>query len=205
MKWESKYSGDKKWLDILLKVPEIPPPPPPPPPPLDDASFNYTSATYCQSGANPTPTITGLPGGTFSSIPAGLSLNPSTGTINLSTSALGSYTLTYTTNGPFPNMSSITMTITNTTPLTAFSYPGGSFCQSGPNPLPTFVPGANAGIFTPQNGFVHGDLMVLANVNTGEVDVSATTPDQYNVINTIPASGSCPGSADFATITIAAC
>jgi hypothetical protein len=40
--------------------------------PLDDASFTYTSATYCQSGSNQTPSITGVPGGVFSSSPAGL-------------------------------------------------------------------------------------------------------------------------------------
>ena len=42
----------------------------------DNASFTYTSATYCQSGTAQTPAITGLPGGTFSSTPSGLSINP---------------------------------------------------------------------------------------------------------------------------------
>ena len=71
--------------------------------PVDNsASFNYTSGTYCQSGPNQTPTITGVPGGVFSFTPAGLTINTSTGTIDLSTSALGIYTVTYTTLGICP-------------------------------------------------------------------------------------------------------
>jgi PKD repeat protein len=169
----------------------------------DDASFVYTSATYCTSGSPQTPSITGVPGGTFSSTPAGLSLNPSTGTITLSTSTLGQYVLTYTTNGSCPNTSSIIMTITDT-PSAVFSYSGSPFCQNGNNPLPNFSPGTSAGVFTPQTGFAHSQLMVLANVNTGEIDLAATTPDQYNVINTIPASGDCEGVAEFTTIIITA-
>ena len=34
---------------------------------LDNADFNYASPTYCVGGTDPTPTITGLSGGTFSS------------------------------------------------------------------------------------------------------------------------------------------
>ena len=33
--------------------------------PLDDASYSYSLATYCLTGADPSPTITGLPGGSF--------------------------------------------------------------------------------------------------------------------------------------------
>ena len=32
---------------------------------LDDASFNYSSSTFCLTGTDPTPTITGTSGGTF--------------------------------------------------------------------------------------------------------------------------------------------
>ena len=40
---------------------------------LDDASFNYSAAAYCVDASDPTPTITGLVGGTFSST-VGLSI-----------------------------------------------------------------------------------------------------------------------------------
>jgi gliding motility-associated-like protein len=162
---------------------------------LDDASFFYSSATYCLSGNNPTPTITGLAGGTFSAVPAGLAINPSTGTIDLANSAVGSYTLSYTTNGSCSNTSSILMTIGNTTPSSTFAYSTGSFCQNGLDPSPIYPSGASAGIFsaTPSG-------LVFVHVNTGQIDLSASTPGTYTVTNTIPASGSCLST--FATTTI---
>jgi hypothetical protein len=61
-----------------------------------DASFSYSSDSFAQNGSNPTPTITGDAGGTFTATPSGLSLNASTGEITLSTSTINSYTIRYT-------------------------------------------------------------------------------------------------------------
>ncbi len=163
--------------------------------PSDNASFSYTSATYCQSGTNQTPSITGLPGGVFSAVPPGLVINSATGIINLAASAVGSYTLTYTTNGSCSNSSSIIMTIDNTTPFANFSYAGSPFCQNTGNPYPSFGPGASAGIFSA----VPAGL-VFVHVNTGQINLSASAPGTYTVTNTIPASGSC--QAVIATTTI---
>ncbi|MGB1216490.1 MAG: hypothetical protein ACPG5P_01365 [Saprospiraceae bacterium] len=66
---------------------------------LEDASFNYSSNIYCENEANPSPTITGESGGTFSSSPIGLDINTSTGEINLANSSNNSYIITYETNG----------------------------------------------------------------------------------------------------------
>ena len=77
---------------------------------LDDASFNYSAASYCNNDSDPTPTITGLAGGTFSSA-AGLSLNASTGVVDVSASTPSSYTVTYTTTGTCPNSSNVAVTI----------------------------------------------------------------------------------------------
>jgi len=60
-----------------------------------DASFSYSADSYAQDGSNPTPTITGDAGGTFSATPSGLSINSSTGEITLSTSSVNSYTVKY--------------------------------------------------------------------------------------------------------------
>ena len=54
----------------------------------EDGTFTYASTEYCKSGSNPTPTITGTMGGTFSST-AGLSINGSTGEINIAASTAG--------------------------------------------------------------------------------------------------------------------
>ncbi len=59
-----------------------------------DATFNYSSTSYCQNAADPTPTVT-QSGGTFSSTPAGLVINATTGTIDVSASTPGTYTVQY--------------------------------------------------------------------------------------------------------------
>ena len=73
------------------------------------ADFSYPASSYAQDGSNPTPTITGTTGGTFSASPAGLTLNTSTGEITLSSSTIASYTITYTVSGV---SSSVPMAIT---------------------------------------------------------------------------------------------
>ena len=82
---------------------------------LDDASFNYDAATYCPNGTDPTPTITGAPGGTFTSSPIGLSIDAATGEIDLSASTEGTYTVTYTTVGTCSNSSTETVTVIDDT------------------------------------------------------------------------------------------
>lgn len=74
----------------------------------DDASFSYDMATYCISQTDPSPTVSGLAGGTFS----GTGVNASTGVIDLSAAGIGTHTITYTTNGPCPTSSQATIHIT---------------------------------------------------------------------------------------------
>lgn len=160
--------------------------------PIDVAAFNYTPSSFCQSGTNPTPTITGTAGGTFTST-AGLSITGSTGTINLMASTPGTYTVTYTTAGACPATATASVTI-STTSLATFNY-AGPYCQNAVDPSPTFGAGATAGTFTSSAG-------LSINASTGVVDLSASTPGTYTVTNDIPASGSCPAASDTATITI---
>lgn len=61
---------------------------------MEDATFFY-DPKYCQDAADPLPTITGVPGGTFSVAPAGMVINPFTGLIDVSASTPGLYTITY--------------------------------------------------------------------------------------------------------------
>ena len=56
---------------------------------------DFTLGTYCANDADPLPTyINGGSGGTFSSVPAGLSINPGSGLVDLSASTPGTYTVT---------------------------------------------------------------------------------------------------------------
>jgi gliding motility-associated-like protein len=162
--------------------------------PLDDAAFNYGSSTYCATGADPSANITGLPGGTFTAT-GGLIINSSTGLVDLSASPLASYTITYSTNGACPNSSTFDITITNS-PSAEFSY-SGPYCQSAVNPSPVFGAGASAGTFSSVTPGV-----VFVSTLTGEIDLLASTPGTYSIINNIPAGGGCAAAADTTVVTI---
>ena len=165
------------------------------PEPNEDASFSYSQSTFCQSGiANPLPVVTGLAGGTFTST-AGLILDATNGEIDLAASALGTYIVTYTTNGPCPDSSTFTVTIT-LAPDASFSY-NEPYCHNEPNPFPAFLPGASAGNFsaTPAG-------LIFISTITGQINLDESTPGTYTVTNSIPASGTCPASTANAPVTI---
>ena len=162
---------------------------------MDDAGFNYSSGTFCQTGTDPTPTIN-LPGGAFTFSPAGLSINSSTGEIDLLASTVNTYTVTYTTNGTCPNSSSVNITITSSASA-EFNYPMVDYCSDDVDPAPVFGSGASAGNFT-----VSPAGLVFVNSNTGVVDLSASTAGSYIVTNNIPASGGCAAALDTTQIVI---
>lgn len=164
--------------------------------PATTATFSYGGGTFCVTGSNPTATVTGTPGGTFSSA-AGLSLNASTGAINLSASTPGTYTVTYTVAGACGSSSTQQVTIT-TAPLASFSYAAASYCVSGAtNPTPSFGTGASGGVFSSAAG-------LSINPTTGVITLASSTPGTYTVTNTIAASGGCAAATATATVTITA-
>ena len=153
----------------------------------DDPSFTYTAASYCQDDADPTPTITGTAGGTFTST-AGLSIIAGTGVIDVSASTAGaSYTVTYTTGGVCPNATTFDVTI-EAEEDPAFTYAAASFCQGDANPLPT-ITGTAGGTFTTADP-------ITLNGSTGEVDLSASAVGRpYTITYTTP--GTCSNNTTF--------
>src|SRR5690606_11033084 len=121
-------------------------------------------------------------GGSFSSSPAGASLNATTGQMHLSASTPNTYTITYTTAGACPNSSNASISIA-APPSANFQYTGGPFCQSGTANV-TLIGAAQAGTFTSTAG-------LSINASTGAVDLATSTPNTYTVTNTI-AAGTCP-------------
>lgn len=159
----------------------------------DDASFAYSSNTYSQSQADPTPTVTGLTGGTFTG-DNGLIINSTTGEIDLSANATGTYVVTYTTNGPCPSSETFTVTITTApTCQASFTYPT-PVCASNSNPIGT--PDAGSGVGT----YSSNDVIIL-DVNTGEIDLSTATAGSKRVYYTI-SSGACAGTVDSFDVVI---
>ena len=113
--------------------------------PVNSAAFNYLSSNYCiASAANPLPTITGVTGGTFSALPAGLTINNTTGLVDLISSTQNSYTINYTTGGVCGETQSFVLTI-NPTP--SLSVNSSTIC-AGENATLIANPSTGGGSFT---------------------------------------------------------
>ncbi len=152
----------------------------------DFALVGYPVSNYCQGETNTVPSIMGTLGGTFTSLPAGLVINPLTGELNLTTSIPNTYTIKYLTSGICPDSTSSSITI-NELDDASFSYPSGTFCLSGANPIPS-ISGLNGGVFSGNNG-------IVINASTGEIDIPASGIGNYTI--SYLTNGNCPNSLDF--------
>jgi hypothetical protein len=97
------------------------------------ATLSYTGSPFCtNTPGNISPSITGSGGGTFSSMPSGLSINAATGVITPNTSIAGTYTVTYSiaASGGCTSFNTNTTVVINpvpdvSTPLGAYSICSG--------------------------------------------------------------------------------
>jgi hypothetical protein len=155
-----------------------------------NATFAYGASTYCASGSNPTPSISGMSGGTFSSTP-GLGLNASTGAIDLAASTPGTYTVTYAASGTCSSTSTVTITAA---PTATFSYATTAYCLgSGSIPTPSV---------TGQTGTFSSTTGLAINAGTGAIDLAASTAGTYTVTNTIAAAGGCAAATATFSLTL---
>jgi gliding motility-associated-like protein len=152
--------------------------------------FSYATPICQNAQATLSPTfVTGFTtGGTFSST-TGLSINGTTGVIDLATSTSGNYTITYTSN---PNVPSCLISGTNTfnivinpliTPVTGFSY-STPFCSSDSVTLqlPTLTSGFTLG------GTFSSTPGLNINGTTGEINIPNSTPGIYTITYAIAAN-----------------
>ena len=77
---------------------------------LSTTVINYDTDTYYTTGTDPTPTIVGNTGGTFSST-SGITLDPNTGQIDLDKTLVGTYTVTYSFGGLCSTTSTVTIAL----------------------------------------------------------------------------------------------
>jgi len=95
----------------------------------DDATFSYSSATFCDTDPDPNATIAVTLGGVFT-ISGGGSINASTGLIDLGASGAGTYTVTYTTTGTCPDTQTFGVTITTCiSPTASFTASDNLICE----------------------------------------------------------------------------
>ncbi|MFN5418517.1 MAG: PKD domain-containing protein, partial [Flavobacteriia bacterium] len=170
--------------------------------PTEDATFSYAQTAFCSSNPNPFPTITGVAGGTFSAVPAGLTLDVNTGEIDIASSAQNTYDITYTTTNPTcPGTFTFQVQIgigtatvdavvnqqfcdgSNTTDILFTGSVGANFTWTNDNPA----------IGIPASG--NGDILTFLAAN------GTTAPIVANITVT-PDDGLCPGPSTSFTITV---
>ena len=134
----------------------------------------------------PAPTITGE-SGTFSESTGNLTIDSSTGVINVNSSTAGTYTVVYTTNGSCPNTVNNTITI-NALDGATFGYSASSLAQTGTASLTT-TPTTSGGVYS---AYPSG---LSINSSTGEIDLAASTIQSYKIF--YETSGTCPNSSTF--------
>ena len=157
--------------------------------PREDASFSYPATTYLTTDADPTPTITGVSGGAFSSS-AGtgsnvLSINSATGTIDLSATPPGDYTIEYETPG---------LCGATTTQMVTIAIPASPVILQASTNTGTEAATSVITLTALSESFVSGDQTVDISVTGADI-----TPSDYVLSNTtitIP-NGQLSGSVTF--------
>ena len=163
------------------------------------ATISYSGSPYCSGTSSATVTLTGATGGTFSAT-AGLLINSTTGAVDLSSPA-GNYTVTYTIAagggcGAVVVTTPITINL-STVPVTGFSYTT-PICKNGTNPVVIPVSGFTAGgSFTSTAG-------LSINSSTGAIDLALSSPGNYTITYTVPATTCGPVGTSTETIVITA-
>ena len=162
-------------------------------------NFSYSSPV-CINGTNPAPSLSPgfTTGGTFSST-AGVSINSSTGVINLGSSTPGTYTITYTIAASACQAaasSNALITLSNSiTPVTTFTY-STPVCASAGNISPNTTAGFTTG------GSFSSTTGLSINTSTGVINAGTSTPGTYTVTYSLSATACQLAASGNAVITI---
>ncbi|MFM7668498.1 MAG: gliding motility-associated C-terminal domain-containing protein, partial [Bacteroidota bacterium] len=132
------------------------------------ASLTYNDDLFCLDDPDPISTIVGTQGGTYSST-SGITLNSTTGSVDLSSSLPGTYLISYTTPGPLcPATDSYSITIQDNPDVDA----GSDLTVCVRNSITLEATGAD--YYTWNYGVVNG-IPYLPNLGVTEFIVSGTT------------------------------
>ena len=170
---------------------------------LPAATITYAQPAFCTTDLNNEPVnlvpSTGLTG-SYSSIPAGLTLNSSTGAITPSTSTPGNYKVIFNyIGGPnlCPNTDTAFVTIAQTAGGT-ISYSGSPYCTNfGVANVTNGLTGTTTGA---QFSALPAGLII--NQNTGAVTTLGSNSGSYTVTVTVPSIGGCSSYTTTAPIAI---
>lgn len=95
--------------------------------PAENPSFSFPATAICQSDLNPIPSVSGTTGGVFTINNNGI-INGTTGEIDVSSTGIGDYIITYTTSGPCSDSATYNLSILPDADATI--QPAGPFCAA---------------------------------------------------------------------------
>ncbi|MDI9255927.1 fibronectin type III domain-containing protein [Flavobacterium sedimenticola] len=165
--------------------------------------FN-SQAEVCAAIAGGQAPLTGLTTGcSYSAAP--------TENFNIANAVAGQFYVILITNfSNQPGYITLTQTNANTTgsgqtlccPDADFAYSSPTYCidPSVANPIPTIPQGSVSGVFSLLPGTPTG--LVFANTTTGEIDLQASAPGNYVVLNSVAATVTCPAKEYTFTISL---
>ena len=165
--------------------------------PLPTASISYTGSPWCTTALVQSVTQTGISGGTYSST-AGLSINPTTGSITPNNSTAGTYTVTYTiaaAGGCSAVTATSNVTIT-AAPTASISYTGSPWCKTAGVQSVTQT-GTTGGTYSSTPG-------LTINSTTGAINPSSSSAGTYTVTYAIAAAGGCSAVTATSNVIITA-
>ncbi len=163
------------------------------------ATISYAGSPYCTSVAGAKAvTQTGTAGGTYTSAPAGLTINAASGAVTPSSSTPGIYTVTYTIAAgggcaAFTTTASVTITAA---PAATISYAGSPFCKNLVGTQAVTQTGTTGGTYT------SAPAGLTLNGVTGDITPSSSTANTYTVTYTVAAAGGCAAFTTTASVTI---
>jgi gliding motility-associated-like protein len=171
--------------------------------PVPTAAISY-AGPFCNSQGVQPVNLSGTNaylGGEFSSS-TGLAIDPVTGEIDAMASTPNTYTVVYAIpdGGGCPSTNVQTTVTINAGPTASISYSGHPFCNTVNTAQAVTLSGTGAFL----GGSYSSDPVagLTLNAANGNITPSTSTPGDYLVSYTIPASGGCPeGTASF-TVTI---
>lgn len=160
-----------------------------------NTTIAYAASPYCSSAGTASVTLTGNGGGTYSSA-TGLSLNSSTGSVDLLASTPGSYIVNYTvaaTGGCFAFVTTANIVIA-AAPSATISYDNTPYCSSTGTAAITRI-GTSGGIYSSAGSLVIDSL-------TGSVNLATSSAGTYTVTYTVAPSGGCSVYTTTTGITV---
>ncbi|MCK7555585.1 PKD domain-containing protein [Chitinophaga sedimenti] len=165
------------------------------------ATINYPA--LCSNSPVTQVTLTGTTGGTFSAAP-GLSINATTGAITATTSAPGTYTVTYDipVSAPCPGFTTTAPVTITAAPTAAISYTPAILCNVANTPATPNLPVAVAQTGTPGGTYTVTPAGLPINPTTGEITPAGAVPGVYTISYTAPGTGACANYIATTTVTI---